>query len=78
MHLIGFQVTPKYLQDTVASGPMGPPGPGPGSGGGEGGQEAREIHDFWNTFVYWELHYVMDLQAAELSVRDLARTLCCT
>lgn len=35
MNLIDFQVTPNYLQDTVASGLKGPPPPGPGTVGRE-------------------------------------------
>ncbi len=37
MHFSSGQVAPSCLQDTAATGALGPPGPGPGPGGREGG-----------------------------------------
>ena len=42
-------------------------------GGGGPGVHLKNV--FWNMFVYWELHYIMDVQAVELSVGDLVLTL---
>ena len=55
MHLIDSQVAPSFMQDTVASGPMGPPGAGardPVGGGGPRAQIKAQLCTDFGTHLF--------------------------